>query len=500
MSQDTEKKLTESEETQVNKRIEPQSILMALLVLMFCVVLVLNAWFMYRQDIQATFMRAQMELEIIAGQFEARFAQSETLALNIVLDIEQLAEEGATDDEYQAYLDEMSQIAIEQTDGCCFNIYSGDTTHILSSPLPFPDDFVPTSRGWYIGAVENNGELYQTPIYDDIVTGDLCYTFSMQLYDRETVVGVDFNMDWISETIEHMQEYIKGEALIVTDDGRIVGYSDMSYVGEDVAVVLPDYKNAIKIFEKNGTDSAVTIDTDDGERTFLFTDTGNSCYLMVSVDKSALNQNTYRHMIIVSVLSVTVLIAFIVIYLYAIRKKRAAEDALVRMEKANSLVGGLSKKAYQDALTGVRNKRAYVEDTQDMGSEPFAIVMFDVNYLKLINDKYGHEKGDIYLKNACSIICKVYKHCPVFRVGGDEFVSILRGEYVEKGAELFNRMDEEVEAHNAEVENPWEKVNVAKGMAAYDPERDADMDNPVDVIYTRADEAMYIDKAEKKRK
>ena len=47
--------------------------------------------------------------------------------------------------------------------------------------------------------------------------------------------------------------------------------------------------------------------------------------------------------------------------------------------------------------------------------------------LKLINDTYGHEKGDIYLKTACNAICDVFRHSPVFRMGGDEFAVLLQG-------------------------------------------------------------------------
>jgi GGDEF domain-containing protein len=54
--------------------------------------------------------------------------------------------------------------------------------------------------------------------------------------------------------------------------------------------------------------------------------------------------------------------------------------------------------------------------------------MFDLNDLKHINDRYGHERGDEYIVNCCRLICQVFKHSPVFRIGGDEFVALLRGE------------------------------------------------------------------------
>lgn len=55
----------------------------------------------------------------------------------------------------------------------------------------------------------------------------------------------------------------------------------------------------------------------------------------------------------------------------------------------------------------------------------FAIAVFDLNNLKDINDRLGHEVGDQYIKNACRVICDSFKHSPVFRVGGDEFAVFL---------------------------------------------------------------------------
>ena len=86
-----------------------------------------------------------------------------------------------------------------------------------------------------------------------------------------------------------------------------------------------------------------------------------------------------------------------------------------------------------DALTGMRNKHAYVDleaqidrEIQAGTSDPFALVIFDVNGLKDVNDTLGHQAGDKFLQDACSEICRLFKHSPVFRIGGDEFVAVAR--------------------------------------------------------------------------
>ena len=90
--------------------------------------------------------------------------------------------------------------------------------------------------------------------------------------------------------------------------------------------------------------------------------------------------------------------------------------------------------ASRDPLTGVKNKLAYAEAEAKINTEitdgicdPFAIAICDINGLKEINDSLGHTAGDQYIRDACGIICRIFSHSPVFRIGGDEFCVILRG-------------------------------------------------------------------------
>ena len=99
--------------------------------------------------------------------------------------------------------------------------------------------------------------------------------------------------------------------------------------------------------------------------------------------------------------------------------------------------------AYQDELTGVKNLNSYDRKTEGLdaqikeGSAKFAVVMIDMNSLKNINDTYGHGQGDVALKGTSRVICETFKHSPVHRVGGDEFVAILEGQDFENREALF---------------------------------------------------------------
>lgn len=87
-----------------------------------------------------------------------------------------------------------------------------------------------------------------------------------------------------------------------------------------------------------------------------------------------------------------------------------------------------------DPMTGVKSKHAYIlrenqinNEIEEKKLEEFAVVVCDVNGLKKINDTLGHKAGDEYIIAACRMICEIFAHSPVYRIGGDEFVAILTG-------------------------------------------------------------------------
>ena len=164
----------------------------------------------------------------------------------------------------------------------------------------------------------------------------------------------------------------------------------------------------------------------------------------------------------------------------------------------------MSELANQDALTGIRNKNAYDREVKKMEYEldmgnliNFGIAMIDLNNLKKINDNFGHEEGNYAIKKLCEIVCNTFVHSPVFRIGGDEFVVILKGsDFAIVYSLIANFKHELFMLEKNENLRPWEKVSAAIGFAEYDNKQDKGI---VDV-FKRADQKMYEDKKEMKAK
>ena len=166
-------------------------------------------------------------------------------------------------------------------------------------------------------------------------------------------------------------------------------------------------------------------------------------------------------------------------------------DALVRREEDYAArLANAQSMANIDALTGVKNRHAYLEAEERLNElindgdiSEFAIVILDVNDLKKVNDTLGHQAGDKHLRGACKIICDTFKRSPVFRIGGDEFAVIVRGEDYERVDRLVSDIDDQ---NRKAVINGG--VVVACGMSKFEG------DDSVTAVFRRADRNMYDNK------
>lgn len=172
----------------------------------------------------------------------------------------------------------------------------------------------------------------------------------------------------------------------------------------------------------------------------------------------------------------------------------ALMDAKVAIQETEKKAITMEELAVKDTLTGVWNRRAYeeeihmLEDELTEGLTEFGIAMIDLNFLKKINDTYGHENGNITIRKLSSLICDIFKRSQVFRIGGDEFVVILKNKdykKIDKRIENFNYQLWQISEDSSL--QPWEKISAAIGYAKFDKE----LDKTVNDVFKRADRAMY---------
>ena len=148
--------------------------------------------------------------------------------------------------------------------------------------------------------------------------------------------------------------------------------------------------------------------------------------------------------------------------------------------------------AYTDPLTGVKSKHAYVEKEDEYDKliasgeiSSFAVVVFDLNGLKSINDKLGHEAGDKYIVDSVKLISRYFSFDSIYRFGGDEFVSILVDKEFENRKKIH---DEFMDAVNKNISS--NKPIVSSGISVFKK----GVDNTFKAVFYRADKMMYARK------
>ncbi|MBX7150433.1 diguanylate cyclase [bacterium] len=149
----------------------------------------------------------------------------------------------------------------------------------------------------------------------------------------------------------------------------------------------------------------------------------------------------------------------------------------------------LKELALTDALTGVANRRRFNESLADefkitrrTGHE-FCVIMFDIDHFKRINDTFGHDQGDIVLKEFAKIAQNAFRESDlVARWGGEEFIILLRHTLLQDTIRLAEELRLSFESHQFELVG---KVTASFGIAKYESN-----DTP-DTLRERADKMLY---------
>ena len=170
-------------------------------------------------------------------------------------------------------------------------------------------------------------------------------------------------------------------------------------------------------------------------------------------------------------------------------RRRELEEHIRREKEQKIELGSARYMAYTDQLTGVKNTHAYVEAEKKVDDrisadelKEFGVIFFDLNGLKMTNDTKGHEAGDQLIQDACRLICRKFKHSPIYRIGGDEFVAMLEGEDYQQRKSLLAEFDTQMEENQKRG-----GVVVATGLSVYRPGKDHSYRR----IFERADQRMY---------
>ena len=355
--------------------------------------------------------------------------------------------------------------------------------------------------GWYWQPYEAGKPIWMTPYYNQN-NNVLMISYVVPIYHGNSfigVVGMDFDYTVLTEIIQKIKIYENGFAQLELNNNII-------YNGNETAASNDDSKEYLKVSE-------VLI---------------NGMKLVLSASFDDIRQ--IRYDIAFKILFIVLLFSFIFSLLVTFMVKNIVKplkkltDASTRLSKGDydvkidhSTIHELNllssafehmimnlreyknlqhRLAHRDSLTGLRNTTSYKAWVVDFdkkiteGNVSFGVTVFDINYLKEINDTYGHTFGNELIVTVAKIISETFKRSPVFRIGGDEFCAILQNKDLADMKKLFECFDSQCATTYVDKENVRFPISVAKGFSEFDPDTDTQFSD----VFERADFEMYTSK------
>lgn len=360
--------------------------------------------------------------------------------------------------------------------------------------------------GWYYQPTKDGKPTWLLPYQNkNINVYMISYVVPLTKFDQDIgIIGIDLDFSNIIKFVSSIKVYQTGYAFLEDENGKII--------------VHPTLKPGNILKPKKGYRA-------------LRTQLPNGMSFGIRVPEAEINAERYKLLVEIFIFAVFLLILFS--FISAMVAYSITRPILNLTETANKLISGnmkvqfkvetndeigdLSKSfqtakdhmqeylgqiqglAYRDSLTGIRNRTAYDAYCKEVDTKiaskqlrEFGILVCNLNYLKSINDNYGHDNGNAYLVNCCKLICDIFCHSPVFRISGDEFVVILMGNDLRNRGDLITHINKKMNASTT-AESAWERLSIACGYSLKDIN-----DTSVAMVQKRAEKEMYRIKKEMK--
>ncbi len=347
--------------------------------------------------------------------------------------------------------------------------------------------------GWYYIPIRNHHATWIEPYVDPASKSYvISYVAPIRVGGKDVgVVGMDIDFEFIIQELRRMSIYDYGYVYITNRNGIVLYHRDLpqGYLFRS----NPEFQE-MEIYLTNG--------------------------MWLGIATPLIKVHDERNRVMMHLIAAILIVAMIVSIGSIMLASRAIKPLAGMTEAAKRIASGdlnvelsyesgnelgilvrsiremaakLEGYVYRDKLTGLRNTAAYMSKGSELDERSktdnelrYGVVIFDANFLKKVNDHYGHESGNELLRHASKVICKVFAHSPVYRIGGDEFAAILQGHDYEHKERLLRRFDEMASEERFEVEGgEMLIVSVARGLGVYEPGMD------FAAVAKSADNAMY---------
>lgn len=499
------------------------------------------------QEMNLTCNEKAQELNNVLGRIEQSVEILSEYTTDNLESVDKLSEDSEYLENYTANLEELGLTIANATDGAVavyarfspdilscsggfFKVKDEKTGKFEDEPLTDFSQYSPDDVehvGWYYIPVNAGKAMWMQP-YDNKNIDIYMISYVIPVYkDGELfgIVGMDIDFAYIAELVDDIHIYETGHAFVMDENFTIVHSAHY-----EPGTVVKDLSESLAEAEAQDMvrmDTLYEHELDGIRKKIVFQSLDNGMILAVTIPVSEIDATKNRLILQMGSLALMVMLVFVLLGLVISKNivkplrelnNAAKEIADGNLEvslncKSKDEVGTLANSlqetarqlkqridyinnlAYMDKLTDTKNNTAYLleisgieEEMQNREAE-FTVFVIDVNGLKFINDTYGHSYGNELLIAVSQVAAEVFGHENVYRIGGDEFVVILRSAADDRCAELEEAFEEGLKSYSGDV-----SPSAAMGWAAYRKDSDSNYSK----VFERADERMYAKKMQMK--
>lgn len=342
----------------------------------------------------------------------------------------------------------------------------------------FKAQFNEATRGFYIGS----------PVKSKI-TNEWLIPVSIPVNSASRYAGVilaTIELKKIIELLEKSRIKPNGTIAILSPEGLInvrVPFNE-KMIGKPILEKSELYKHRNKDIETFMTDGNIT----DGVTRLVSFSKLKDFPIIVSVS-SAMDDilETWKKLTI-AIIGIGTGVTFFVVFFWfqlldAIRSREEAQKKLEYQAKI-------------DVLTGLRNRRAFLEkldseiERSHRYSRPLSLLMIDLDYFKKINDRFGHSAGDEVLRSLGKLFCDTIRGVDIAgRIGGEEFCILLPEADIKSATDVAERIRGRFEKLKIIAGNSEIRATLSIGVS-----RLLVSDSTPETIMERADKALYLAK------
>lgn len=327
-------------------------------------------------------------------------------------------------------------------------------------------DFDPRIRPWYVGAKEVS-DSYWTDLYQFHTTGMPGITISHAYYDDQNnfagTFGFDINIYQLSQFLKSMEFGTKGQLVLVNQSNKIIAYSHPELIfntDAEMKIIDVDYFDRPEIkYTLNHTspDKPIVIFKLNGEEYVGMLrhlnrdlDTFWKIVLVIPTSEFLEPYRVTSNFMIAITLMIIILIALLIFYRFKELKSSAQ----------------LMHFANHDPLTSLYNRNYFNQRYNTSLGKSYSLIISDIDHFKKVNDTYGHNVGDLILKEIANLFrSHLESHQVAFRWGGEEFLILLENESLEAAVALAETLRLALEQKTFEINNLKLTVTMSFGVS-----------------------------------